>query len=327
MGGKTFSEMLSRYAPNSYYWVSLESFRGQRLAVDLNHLLHQMKSGGISIVLGMTDPRVEKPNLQSIHRETLRLLWHQLSLLLNHGITPICILDSKAHPMKTAELLKRREQKTKQRQSLQQLEMEIYQFGKLDLLPEYIKQYRGLVEVESELVDSVIEILKEVGLPLFRSEDFHLETRDAEGIGAHLCVNGYCFGVLTKDSDVHLYGAGLAVVEINGDSIKVRSLEAILKQLGMTFSEFQDFCILCGTDYNCNLPKVGVVRSYDKIKKYGSLEKMEADHDLSILRYPEVRKIFQSSLEKCSIPESSLDLNREKWESQTVRVLACYGIQ
>ena len=42
--------------------------------------------------------------------------------------------------------------------------------------------------------------------------------------------------------------------------------EKLLSLLSLNKSQFLDLCILCGTDYNKNLPKIGSFTAYKYIK-------------------------------------------------------------
>ena len=64
--------------------------------------------------------------------------------------------------------------------------------------------------------------------------------------------------------------------------------------LNITFEQLRDFCILCGTDYNSNLEKIGPVRSMEMIRKYGSLEEMSSVINMDSINYPRVRILFDS---------------------------------
>ena len=67
----------------------------------------------------------------------------------------------------------------------------------------------------------------------------------------------------------------------------------------MNSQQFTDFCIMCGTDYNKNIHRIGGEKAYKLLKKYGTLDNIEMECkelDLSILNFKRVREIF-------SVPE------------------------
>jgi len=64
----------------------------------------------------------------------------------------------------------------------------------------------------------------------------------------------------------------------------------------LTSDEFLDFCIMCGTDYNDNIPGVGPVKAYALIKEYGSIEHIgrQTSLDISILNHIKSRELFRN---------------------------------
>ena len=134
--------------------------------------------------------------------------------------------------------------------------------------------------------------------------------------------NDYCYGTFSTDSDYHTYGGNLEITEIypkysthEGDRTsvwhaKIRCLESILQQSKLTFDQFRDLCILMGTDFNPNIPNVGPVKSWKAIQKYGSIVAMSQYEDVSILRYPEVVRLFHSSIIKLTMPQPIFDTNK-----------------
>ena len=65
----------------------------------------------------------------------------------------------------------------------------------------------------------------------------------------------------------------------------------MLQVLGLTASEFLDFCIMCGTDYNKNVFRVGVEKAYKYITTYHNIEHVPLD--TTILNHEKVRSMFR----------------------------------
>ena len=59
----------------------------------------------------------------------------------------------------------------------------------------------------------------------------------------------------------------------------------------MTQKQFTDFCILCGTDYNPNLFRVGPEKAYKLISEFKSIDEIKI-HDISSLNHIRVRELF-----------------------------------
>ena len=70
--------------------------------------------------------------------------------------------------------------------------------------------------------------------------------------------------------------------------------DEILSSLELTADQFIDFCIMCGTDYNKNIPKIGPENAYKLIKRYETIEGIrESGIDVDVLNHVRVREIFK----------------------------------
>lgn len=182
----------------------------------------------------------------------------------------------------------------------------------LDLLEFLLKQDPSCVEegVSVFLVDAALDHLLTTLLSI-RSEDFELtrqlfrimgipyvmSTGEAEATCAVLCREGLVDAVLSEDTDVLNYRAPKFLHRLNvatGTVIEI-DYQDMIDRLDLTPPQFLDFCIMCGTDYNTNIPKIGPEKSYRLLKKYGSLENIQARNptlDMSNFPYVRVREIF-----------------------------------
>jgi 5'-3' exonuclease len=122
----------------------------------------------------------------------------------------------------------------------------------------------------------------------------------AEGIITHncadLCKRGLVDAVLSEDTDVLAYGTPIFLSKINtsnGTCIRIKHPE-MLAALKIDHKEFLDLCIMCGCDYNKNIPRVGPEKAYKYIQKYSSIEGIASNTslDISILNHVRVRELF-----------------------------------
>lgn len=84
--------------------------------------------------------------------------------------------------------------------------------------------------------------------------------------------------IYSQDSDILGYaGVNGFINNINFKENKFTFLNKskLLTRLDLTEDDFIDFCILCGTDYNKTIPKIGIVNAFKIIKKMGSLDNSE----------------------------------------------------
>lgn len=116
---------------------------------------------------------------------------------------------------------------------------------------------------------------------------------EAEILCAQLCKQNLVSAVLTADTDVLAAGCPVMLSQMNGKSFVQVRLENVLKQLDLTEKEWLDLCIMCGTDFNKKIYRVGPHSAYKYLKTYGTLENIPSEKlDVSILNYEAVRKIF-----------------------------------
>jgi 5'-3' exonuclease len=120
---------------------------------------------------------------------------------------------------------------------------------------------------------------------------------EAETMCADLCKRGLVDAVLTEDTDVLAYGCNVFLTKI--DIINFTCVEIVhsemLQSLNLSYDEFLDLCIMCGTDYNKNIPKIGYETSYKYISLYKSIEniKEKLSIDVSILKHETSRRLFK----------------------------------
>lgn len=120
---------------------------------------------------------------------------------------------------------------------------------------------------------------------------------EAETMCADLCRQGKVDAVLTEDTDVLAYGAPVFLTKINtmdGSCLRIKHVD-VLEKMGMTEDEFLDFCILCGTDYNKNIFKVGPSKAEKLISTHKNIDRIkeETKLDTSILNHIRVRELFR----------------------------------
>lgn len=116
---------------------------------------------------------------------------------------------------------------------------------------------------------------------------------EAEAYCAFLLNKGLVEGVISNDSDLLTYGCSKLILEIRNDKCQYIDFKILLNLLNFTRDQFIDFCIMCGTDYNNNIPSIGIQRSLKLIKQYGGLDEI-IHPQKNCLNYKRVREIFKT---------------------------------
>lgn len=138
-----------------------------------------------------------------------------------------------------------------------------------------------------ELVKKLFKILK---VP------YYTAPWEAEKMCSKLCIDGLVDAVLSDDTDVLAYNAPVFITKLNVDNDTCTRItnETILEGVDMDSKEFLDFCIMCGTDYNSNMPRVGSATAYKLLYTHKTIENvgMNTKHDISILKHKRGRELF-----------------------------------
>lgn len=233
----------------------------------------------------------------------LRSFVDMVALFRRNGVHPVFVFDGKAPPEKMEEQAKRREGREKNVTRIRELRdaIDLYHIdgtigNVLVETWEKIKtKHNRRVMVSNdkpqiETIERYLEGIEKQDVDISK-EDFekikklfrimkvpYLEApMEAETLCAHLCKEGSVSAVLTHDTDVLAYGCPVYIKELNmysGKCIKT-SIQVVLEKMGMTYESFVDLCIMCGTDYNSNIPKVGAKGALKLIKQHGSIDAME----------------------------------------------------
>jgi flap endonuclease-1 len=137
---------------------------------------------------------------------------------------------------------------------------------------------------------------------------------EAETTCSDLCKRGIVDAVLSEDTDVLAYSAPIFLTKIdtNLDTCVRLKHSQILEFLEMTELEFLDLCIMCGCDYNKNIPKIGPQNAYKYLQKYKSIDEIGKNTvlDISVLNHIRTRELFTKyqeidiiSIPFCGIPD------------------------
>jgi 5'-3' exonuclease len=301
MGIKGLSQFLKKTCPEIFEKTHISKYAYKRVAIDTSLYLCNFKaiSGNRWI-----------SNFLSL-----------VACLRKNDVHCVFVYDSGAPPEKENERKKRAESKERSAERLCDLEQameEYHESGKIsDVLIEFQKK-RGL-EPKSLLsshkptlnvkgIEMTLEKMKEQ-LFSVTPEDFELTRKlfdilqvpyfsaplEAETMCSDLCIQGLVDAVLTEDTDTLAYSSPIFLTKFvisTGECMEVK-YDRVLESLDLTSEQFLDFCIMCGTDYNGNIFKVGPVKALKLIKEFGGIEGLEGIYDTSVLNFGRGRELFR----------------------------------
>jgi 5'-3' exonuclease len=159
------------------------------------------------------------------------------------------------------------------------------------------KMNNSLLSIKAEDFDTLRALLDILQIPHFPA------VGEAEATGSLLAKEGLVDAVMSEDTDCMAYAAPYFLHRVNfqTQTLMVVKFSEMIHALRMTSKQFLDLCIMCGTDYNKNIPKIGPDKSYRLLQKYESLDSIEAccKHlDLSAMPYKRVRELFEFQFTK-----------------------------
>ena len=321
MGIKSLGQWLRKNAENTMHVIPLDSFSGARLAVDASIYLYKFicisNSGGgnyFDMFLSF-------------------ILW-----LRKKNIRPVFVFDGKPPPQKNKTKEKRRENKEKLKNQLVEIEtlIDILESSEplnedierrlasvydgdsqtdpkrkiLHFLNEKRKKVSGqCISFTADDIQKIKDLLSYMGLPWIQSE------YEAEKTCSWLCRWGYVTGVITGDSDILVYRTSIWITDVKSgdDKCKIVRYEDVLNAVGLTPEQFTDFCIMCGTDYNDNIPGIGPAKAYNLILEYENLENIsKTSINTDMLYFEDARQLFTipDDIPDYRIPKiTDIDLN------------------
>ena len=270
MGIKGLKKIIQKNAPSSINEINIKSLRGSTICIDSSILLYKYRYTYTSDnfhILGFINKIVE---------------------LLTHRIVPVFVFDGKPPDAKKDVLLKRMESRNKLKERIEKLKEDLGTYGdefidsdsdsesisleeinKLKLMNKELQQLeKNSLTVNKKHSEEVIEMLKSIGIP------FLVADGEAEEYCAFLQKNKYVDYILTEDTDSLTFGGDSILFNVpkSKNNFYLCKLNPVLVGLGINHAQFIDFCILCGCDYTCTIPKIGPVTALNIIKTHGSIE-------------------------------------------------------
>lgn len=333
MGIRNLHTFLRKTVPFVYQEVSLTKFAYKKIAIDLSIYLCKYKA---------------------FYKERwLDAFLNLVTCLRENEIHFVFILDSKSPPEKDEEKRFRQHQRDKLRTRITELETGLKLLLEKNemsaCLQKYADQKPKAAMVDIHQISNEIDRLKSNLLDI-RFEDFvivkqlfdilnvpyYYGVSEAEATCAHLCLNGQVDAVMTEDTDILAYGCpfNLHKINVHNNTIVLIEMKKLLTMLDISYHQFRDFCIMCGTDYNKNIPKIGPERAFRFIKEYKSIENISTVVDVSTLKHTVVRSLFLNDIdfgipddEYCGQPnvdELSLFMFRNNCHVELPRVMKAF---
>lgn len=326
MGIKDINKSLQKICPEAFQSIPLEHLRGKSIGIDSSLWLFRSKSSAMKDALRMIEDPLEALDSGFITENLIKQMYGFVYKLVVAGITPVWIFDGPSHPAKLA-VQKRKTCRAKIKTSIDE---ERSRIGSLDVLsrkkeyPEFIRLLLTNISFTKNEEQSLFDEVLSLGLPVFRAP------HDGELFAGVLSRRGLLYGVWTTDTDTYPVGASATITNlskgysVNGTMVDVVIPSIIKEKLGITHSQFVDFCILHECDFNLRIPKLGPVGILKKMETYGwdldLFREKEPALPWEMLNIELCREIFKGP-DTSEISADNLKIDRKKW-TQKVKTLA-----
>lgn len=305
MGLKSgWNNFLRDTCPEVFEEIHISEYGFKKVAIDISLYMHKFKA-----VCG---------------ERWLSAFINLISSLRRNEIHCVFIFDGKAPPEKKGEQDRRRTDRKKMEKQLCELEQAFKEYQKTGVIekilsdlysrrrsPSHVrllgkKAGRG---VDMEWVEKKLEQrrnqLYDIGPDDFEKAKvlfgilkvpFYTAPWEAEKMCSKLCIDGKVDAVLSEDTDVMAYAAPVFLTKFDSSKdtcVRIQN-NALMEGLELDAKQLLDLCIMCGTDYNPNIPRVGSKTAYKHILKHGSLDQIteKTNIDTSMLNYKRVIQLF-----------------------------------
>lgn len=312
--------------------IEIKDLSGRWVAVDAFNTLYQF--------LSIIRQRDGTPLMDSQGRVTSHLsgLLYRTANLLEAGVKLAFVFDGPPHPLKAKTLSGRLETREKAETAWQEARA-----AGLD----GFKYAQASSRINREILDDGRRLIKSLGLPVIDAPS------EGEAQAARMAARGDVEWVASQDYDSLLFGApqvvrNLAItgkrklprksiyVDVEPEAIR---LEEGLEKLGISQKQLVEIGIMCGTDFNSGLSRVGPKTALKLIREKGDLESVLIDRDETIENFAEIRDLFlkpsvtddyEIKIKKPSIDEivsflvEERDFERERVEKTAKKIEEAY---
>ena len=329
MGIRNLHTFLRSMDSEMYKTQSIADFKDKTFAVDTSIYMCKYKT--------------------SMGNRWLQGFWLMITLFKKNNIDLIFVFDAKPPPEKEIERHLRTLQKEKMKKRVDLITTEFYNYQKRNHnfvnvetflktiekdfpnLHQYVKKHENTILDQMNLFFLIQKL--ENSIIRINPNDFQLLRElldtlmvghinahsEAEGTCAYLNEMAWVDGVLTEDTDTLVYGCKLMLhsLKLKEEMVTTIRLDDILKVTSFKKPQFVDFCIMLGTDYNDNIPKLGPKTCYQLLMKHGSIENVEKlqKFNTAILNYERVRNLFQF-IDYQFDPILQPNIGADKWQIQ-----------
>lgn len=243
MGIKNFGTILKK-ASNGVSTATYQDFAGQTWAIDASIFCYRFAHNAAS----------KRPNshIDGFYQLFLRLL--------KAKIRPVLVLDGKTPEEKKHTVELRARHKQKNIEKIEQLEQELKGLTapdspvgpseQQDIKTKMValsKAKKNVITFQPGFYDDIRQLCQLMNIPVLRAKG------EADVLCAKLYEIGQVQAIMSEDSDILLYRGGRLIRKFGWtNEVEVLELDKILASMKISYDQFVDLALLCGTDYTPN---------------------------------------------------------------------------
>jgi len=221
----------------------------------------------------------------------------QLSCFLQYNILPIYVIDGYAPYEKKNIIDKRIDKRRKNSIELSQLlELKDSIKNNNELNKEIIKLEKRTALSSKSDIKIILDFFDLCNIPYIKEEKY-----ESDWVLAKLNQHNLVDYILTEDSDVIVFGANkvLKNFSLTDETVNIYELNKIIDYTELDYGKFVDMCILCGCDYTPRIKNISCLKSFELIKKHGSIEEIKIEYpQIDINDINSARNIFKKPIEE-----------------------------
>ena len=301
MGIKSINPLLKKLAPDAFFTMPLTWLRDKRIAIDASGWMYSNMAIARKKVIRKTDVATVEPDQSEIRKEWILSAINFITGWLANKITPVFVFDgAKTHPEKVATQAKRRVERESHRTKIDelyaQLKGDILKLS-TDVLEKLRSELSSYVNISSEDFSIFKSVIQGIGIPCI------FAVGDGEQLCSSLCIEGKVAAVFSVDTDNLANGCPLIITGFSngysydeyGNKIGLLDcvrLDKVLAGLNISHDKFVDLCIMCGCDFNSNIPNYGPAKSLKLLRDHGTIDNLPKNFDVTCLNHWRCRDIF-----------------------------------
>jgi flap endonuclease-1 len=229
MGIKGLNSFLRKTCGRNIRQVSLYELKGKVIAIDASIYMYRFKCDG-----GLIDG-----------------IYQMTSLFKHCGIVPLFVFDGKPPSVKNGALQKRQTLKKCAENRHYELTKMLNEEGIIedranDIEDEIRTLSKKIVRITYDDIENVKVLISLMGVSYYECDG------EADAICARMVHDNIAYACMSEDMDLFVYGTAnvLRYLSLLNSVVVIYDLNGILETLEVSFKEFQDICIVAGTDYS-----------------------------------------------------------------------------